>query len=105
MDSLMTPAQRRERHKAWLASFGFSDEDWRRIRLLAQDVTDRGSPPALNDLSVPIHIAAMPESSRRSGKLLGVITRADGFRVALVYWTMSDHERGFWQRRRGEVAG
>jgi hypothetical protein len=103
MDTVMSPADRRAKHKAWVASFGLSDEDRRRIQLLAADVTDRGSPPALVDLSVPVRVAAIPASSYRSGPLLGTLTRRDGMKVALLVWRMDDHEHGLWAKRRAAL--
>lgn len=102
MDNLPTPEQRRELHRKWLESFGFSDEDWRRIHLLADGVTETYSPPALDDLSVPIRVAAMNANPRYTDGKLGVIARADGRKVALRYWRMDENERRGWARRRGE---
>lgn len=104
----MTPAERREAHRAWLEGLGLSAEDWRRIRLLASDVTQRGSPPALRDLSVPLTVAAFPARGPTSSKLLGTITQPGGLKVAVVCWPMSDYERDrHWveARRQREAGG
>jgi ferric-dicitrate binding protein FerR (iron transport regulator) len=96
MDDIMTDAQKRERHAAWLKSFGFSDQDWRRMKDLAERVTGNANPPALIDLSVPIRVAACPPKDARhfNGRLLGVHAGA-----ALLYWPMSEREVESWTRR------
>lgn len=98
MDDLPSPAQRRAAHRTWLEGFGFSAEDWRRIRLLAEDLTANMTPAALDDLSVPYRVGVeMPERRRwTGGKNLGALTRQDGSRVVLIYWPVT---RGMeWER-------
>lgn len=70
----MTPEQRRARHAAWLAAFGFSARDWARIKAHAEGVTPHHSPKALDDLDAPYRVGAVVASDRRwsSGELLGV---------------------------------
>lgn len=98
MDNLESAEQRRERHAAWVASFGFSEADKRRIRLLADEVTENFSPPALDDLSVPVRVGACPADTRRwmGGELLGVVTNRAGLKVAVLYWRVTGRQR---QRR------
>ena len=93
----MSDAQKREQHRTWLKGFGFSDDDWRRIKNLAADVTPNYCPAALDDLSVPVRVGAClaGDRSRSSGRLLGTF---DG--RALLYWPMRESERESWARRR-----
>lgn len=74
VDDLMTPEQRRERHRAWLASFGFSERDWARIKAHAATVTPNNIPAAIDDLDAPWRVGAAWAAERRwsSGLLLGV---------------------------------
>lgn len=97
MDNLETPADRAARHRAWLESFGFSDEDWRRIRLLASEVTEHAQPAALDDLSLPIRVGAqrLGDPGGSSGRLLGVIGGQ-----AIRYWRMNSREIESWMLRR-----
>lgn len=99
----MTPS-RRAAHAAWVAAFGFSDHDKRRIRALADEVTENFSPPALDDLSVPVRVGGTPMENRRwmGGDLLGVVTNRAGLKVALLYWRMTNREREAWARRRSD---
>lgn len=101
MDDLPTPAQRRAAHAAWLETFGFSDLDKRRIRLLADEVTENYSPPALDDLSVPVRVGGTPVANRRwmGGDLLGVVTNSAGLKVALLYWKMTNREVEAWTKK------
>ena len=94
--------ERRADYAAWVESFGFSDDDKRRIKLLAGDVTQHSNPPALVDLSVPIRVCAVLESHRRyfGGDTLGVVTFGDGPRVAVLYWVMTETDRRASERRR-----
>lgn len=93
----MTDAQKRERHRRWLESLGFSAEDWRRIKNLAADVTPNYCPAALDDLSVPIRVGACRpnDRTRTTGRLLGSWRG-----VALLYWPMTERERETWAKRR-----
>lgn len=94
----MSPAERAARHKAWLASFQFTERDWRRIRQLAADTNGNYAPPALVDLDVPYRvIAVMPAASCRhyNGKLLGVIEGR-----AILVWELVGREREAWARRK-----
>lgn len=70
----MSPEQRAERHRAWLAGFGFSERDWRRMKALAEVVTDHYIPAAMDDLDAPWRVQAVPADTRRwsGGQLLGV---------------------------------
>lgn len=102
MDNLPTPAERREAYLAGIAAFGFSDRDKQRIRLLAEEVTEHSSPAALDDLSVPIRVGACLLEKRRhlGGEVLGTLTRADGVKIALLYWKISrGMEMEAWERR------
>lgn len=101
MDDLMSPEERRRRHRAWLESFGFSAADWRRIRLLAEGASPNYVPAALDDLSVPWRVGATMAADRRwsAGELLGVIEAPAG-RVAVLAWAMTEPERSRWARRR-----
>lgn len=99
MDELISPAERRRRHAAWLESFGFSDEDRRRIRELVADTNPNYSPAGLGDLSVPYRVGACMAAGARhtSGQLLGVI---DG--RAVLAWKLVGRELETWRRvRRG----
>jgi hypothetical protein len=98
MDNLMSPAERAARHKSWLASFGFSERDWRRIRLLVANTTTNYVAAALDDLDVPVRVGSfIPPDSRykRGGQLLGMI---DG--RAIIAWEMSEQELRSWERLR-----
>ena len=90
---------RQEQHKAFLSSFGFTDDDWRRIRNLVADTNPNFSPAGLDDLSVPLRVGAVMAESRRhsSGQLLGVI---DG--RAVLYWKLEGREVETWRRARRE---
>lgn len=104
MDNLPSPEQRREQHRAWLESWGFSDEDWRRIKLHAGDVTRHLSPPALVDLSRPVRVMAVLADDRRhyGGQVLGVVNDAPAGRVVLLAWPMTSREQETWAKRRRE---
>jgi hypothetical protein len=96
--------ERRDTHADFVASFGFSDEDRRRIKLLAHEVTPHYSPAALGDLSVPIRVGARlaKDVGRSSGRVLGTLTRPDGVKVALLYWRVTrGMEMEAWERARG----
>lgn len=98
--------ERRADHTSWIDSLGFSDEDKRRIRALADEVTENFSPPALDDLSVPVRVGGTPMENRRwmGGDLLGVVTNRAGLKVALLYWRLDGRQREAWARRRSDRA-
>lgn len=101
MDELAVPNERRRRHAAWLASWGLSDHDWKRIRLLADALTPTCGPPALDDLSAPVRVGVVLAEDRRhlGGELLGVIDAKHG-RVAVLAWRMVERERERWAKLR-----
>lgn len=98
MDDLMSPAERRRRHQAWIASWGFTPRDLQRIKHLAEEATDTYTPDALVDLDVPVRVIAVrpDEVKRMSGTLLGVHKGR-----ALLAWQLVDREREAWARRVG----
>lgn len=103
MDDLPTIEQRRAQHRAWIASFGFSPRDWRRIEQLVDEVTPGYSPAALDDLDVAVRVGVCQEAAvgRLNGNLMGVAVRKrDGARIAVLYWTMSGSALERWQARR-----
>ncbi len=44
---------RQAAHRAFLASFGFTARDWRRIKAHALSITENHMPAALDDLDAP----------------------------------------------------
>jgi hypothetical protein len=91
------PRRPRAQHLDFLASFGFTPHDWQRIKELAEQVTNNYAPAALDDLSVPVRVAAArkEDASRYNGRILG--THAGR---ALLYWRMKNRERETWAGRR-----
>ena len=61
-------------HRAWLADFGFTADDWARIKSHALLTTGTAEPAALDDLEAPYRVGARLVETRRwsSGVLLGV---------------------------------
>jgi hypothetical protein len=104
MDNIMTNAQKRERHRAWLESFGLSAEDWRRLHDAAARVLGGEMVPALRDLSVPLHVAVLLHNPRyplRPGEILGVITGPEGQKVMLTFSRLDDpYSHSEWEKRR-----
>lgn len=86
---------RAARHREWLERFGFSADDWERIKVLARQVGCLYTPGTLSDHSVPIRVAACArdEVGRFSGRLLG----SCGGR-ALLYWKVGEREMEAWAR-------
>jgi hypothetical protein len=69
------------RNRALLAKL--SDADWTRIRLMARQVNQAYTPPALTDLSVPVRVAACMagQEGRFPGEHVGTVR---GGQVALL---------------------
>jgi hypothetical protein len=63
----------RARNKGLLAKL--SDADWSRIRVMARQVNQAYSPPALTDLSVPVRVAAcvVGQERRFQGERVGTV--------------------------------
>ena len=102
MDDLESDAQRAERFKRWLAGFGFSAEDWARIRELAYQVRDHYNPRPLTDLSVPLRVAATPARLKFCDGFLGYITQPAGRKVAISFWRLDGHEADNWAAARAQ---
>ncbi|HXA39645.1 MAG TPA: hypothetical protein VNW53_11640 [Phenylobacterium sp.] len=87
------PAARR---KAWLRSFGFTRRDTRRIKQLAEDCRPGWAPPALDDLDVPVRVAAAAIEDRHkpNGETLGTWAGA-----MLLYWRLTGRDFEAWARR------
>lgn len=64
-----------EAHRRWLAGFGLSDRDWRRIRALAERAAAGAHEARIEDLDGPWAVGVVPAYNRKaySGELLGVI--------------------------------
>lgn len=82
---------RAERHARWLRSLGFSGDDFKRMKIAAEQVGQSAVfySVALDDLDAPYKVAAvpLPDAKHYSGTLLGAWCGA-----ALLAWTKSDRE-------------
>lgn len=87
---------RRDRHRRWLAGFGFTERDWVRIKRLAE-TPSAAIGAALDDLDVPYRVATCEPGweTRFSGVLLGSWRGRP-----LLAWPMTEGERALWARRR-----
>jgi hypothetical protein len=89
--------------RAFLAGFGFTRRDVRRIKAMAEATTGNDLPVALNDLDVPYRVGCcMPGTERHSsGQILG-----EWAGRVLLWWAMNRQEEEVWrrERRRGPKA-
>lgn len=94
---------RAAQYRDWLAGFGFSGEDWRRIKAMAAEMDGLNRPAALDDLSVPYRVGVtdLDIGGGTTGRVLGRL----GDRL-LLYWPMDERRYSEWaRRRRGAKAG
>lgn len=80
------------------AAYGFSPQDWLRIKALAEATTRERSAPSLEDLSVPYRVSAVMAVDRRhfSGRQIGTWQG----RAILVTPIMGDRGISAWVARR-----
>lgn len=85
------------------ARYGFSPQDWLRIKALAEATTPERAAPSLDDLSVPYRVSAVMAVDRRhfSGRQIGTWQG----RAILVTPIIGDRGLSAWVARRRTGGG